>query len=143
VDRQPVREAELNAVANMRITTDDVLRRIDSRRLGPPGFTFPWPATRYIAYGIGAPVVVVCVLVATRVFGDGFWTIVYAASIGVLITSRVMRHIDDERPARRCSGPRSALRGGPVLTAATRSSASTLAASRCSFAPPDLVLAAR
>lgn len=83
----------------MRITTDDALRRIDSRWLGPPGFTFPWPATRYIAYGVGTPVVVLCVLLATQVFGEGFWTIVYAASIGVLITTRVMRLIDDERPA--------------------------------------------
>ena len=83
----------------MRITTDDVLRRIDSRWLGPPGITFPWVATRYVAYGVGAPLVVVCVLLANRVFGESFWTIVYAASIGVLITTRVMRCVDDERPA--------------------------------------------
>jgi hypothetical protein len=40
--------------------------------------------------GVGAPLVVVCVLLANRVFGASFWTIVYAASIGVLITTRVI-----------------------------------------------------
>lgn len=83
----------------MRITTDDSLRRIDSRWLGPPGFTFPWSATRYVAYGVGTPIVAISVLISTRLFGEGFWQIVYAVCIGVWITTRVMSHVDDERPA--------------------------------------------
>jgi len=37
----------------MRIRTDDELRRVDARWLGPPRVSFPWPATRYVAYGVG------------------------------------------------------------------------------------------
>lgn len=82
----------------MRVTTDDDLRRVDSRWLGVPGWTFPWRPTRYIAYVVGAPIVVVAVLLSTRLFGTSLWPLVYGAAAGIAITTYLMRLVDDERP---------------------------------------------
>jgi hypothetical protein len=83
----------------MRVTTDDALRRVDARWLGVPGWTFPWRPTRYSAYGIGAPIAIVVIFTATRLFGSGLWTIVYGLTIAIALTTYTMRLVDDERPA--------------------------------------------
>src|SRR6478735_7229020 len=83
----------------MRVWTDDALRRVDARWLGVPGWTFPWRPTRYSAYGIGAPIAVVVIAAATRLFGPGLWTVVYGLTIAIAMTTYTMRLVDDERPA--------------------------------------------
>jgi len=83
----------------MRVWTDDALRRVDARWLGVPGWTFPWRPTRYSAYGIGAPVAIVVIAAATRLFGSGLWTVVYGLTIAIAVTTYTMRLVDDERPA--------------------------------------------
>ena len=83
----------------MRVWTDDALRRVDARWLGVPGWTFPWRPTRYSAYGIGAPIAIVVIATATRLFGSGLWTIVYGLTIAIAVTTYTMRLVDDERPA--------------------------------------------
>ena len=83
----------------MRVWTDDALRWVDARWLGVPGWTFPWRPTRYSAYGIGAPIAIVVIATATRLFGSGLWTIVYGLTIAIAVTTYTMRLVDDERPA--------------------------------------------
>ena len=67
--------------------------------MGVPGWTFPWRPTRYSAYGIGAPIAIVVIATATRLFGSGLWTIVYGLTIAIAVTTYTMRLVDDERPA--------------------------------------------
>lgn len=83
----------------MRVSNDDLLRRVDARWLGMPGVTFPWRPTRYVAYAVGVPITVAVVYLASRVFGGGFWTLVYSVTVAVAITTHLMRVVDDERPA--------------------------------------------
>lgn len=83
----------------MRVTTDDALRRVDARWLGIPGWTFPWRPTRYAAYGVGTPVALLSVLLFTRIFGGGLWSIIYGLVCGIAATTYLMRTVDDERPA--------------------------------------------
>src|SRR5664279_4977211 len=83
----------------MHVSTDEALRRVDARWLGVPGFTFPWRPTRYAAYGVGVPIAVVVIFAATRLFGSGFWTVVYGLCIAIALTTYLMRAVDDERPA--------------------------------------------
>ena len=83
----------------MHVSTDDALRRVDARWLGVPGFTFPWRPTRYAAYGVGVPITIVVIFAVTRLFGSGFWTLVYGLCIAIAATTYLMRMVDDERPA--------------------------------------------
>lgn len=83
----------------MRVTTDDDLRGVDARWLGVPGWTFPWRPTRYVAYGIGLPIAVVSIFLATRMFGTNLWPIIYGFAVGIAATTYLMRLVDDERPA--------------------------------------------
>ncbi len=82
----------------MRIYTDDDLRRVDSRFLGLPGFTFFWNPTRYAAYGFGALVFLAVAFVFATLAGWGVWTVIYSVAATVVITSTVMRRVDSERP---------------------------------------------
>ena len=83
----------------MHVSTDDALRRVDARWLGVPGFTFPWRPTRYAAYGVGVPIAIVVIFAVTRLFGSGFWPLVYGLCIAIVLTTYLMRLVDDERPA--------------------------------------------
>lgn len=83
----------------MRVTTDDALKRVDARWLGVPGFTFPWRAARYTAYAVGVPIGVVVLGLANKIAGTGFWPIVYGLAITIVLTTYLMRLVDDERPA--------------------------------------------
>ena len=82
----------------MRIRTDDELRRVDARWLGPPRVSFPWPATRYVAYGVGFVVFLLVGWVFARFVEVSFWTMLYTLMITVGVTGWICRRIDDERP---------------------------------------------
>ena len=82
----------------MRIRTDDELRRVDARWLGPPRVSFPWPATRYVAYGVGFVVFLLVGWLFARFVEVTFWTMLYTLMITVGVTGWICRRIDDERP---------------------------------------------
>ena len=82
----------------MRIRTDDELRRVDARWLGPPRVSFPWPATRYVAYGVGFVVFLAVGWLFARFVEVSFWTMLYTLMITIGITGWVCKRIDDERP---------------------------------------------
>ena len=82
----------------MQIRTDDELRRVDARWLGPPRVSFPWPATRYVAYGVGFLVFLLVGWVFARFVEMSFWTMLYTLLITIGVTGWICRRIDDERP---------------------------------------------
>ncbi len=82
----------------MRIRTDDELRRVDARWLGPPRVSFPWPATRYVAYGVGFLVFLAVGWLFARFVEVSFWTMAYTLMITIGITGWIGKRIDDERP---------------------------------------------
>ena len=82
----------------MRIRTDDELRRVDARWLGPPRVSFPWPATRYVAYGVGFVVFLLVGWLFARFVEVTFWTMLYTLMITIGVTGWVCKRIDDERP---------------------------------------------
>ena len=82
----------------MRIRTDDELRRVDARWLGPPRVSFPWPATRYVAYGVGFVVFLSVGWLFARFVEVSFWTMLYTLMITIGITGWIGKRIDDERP---------------------------------------------
>ena len=82
----------------MRIRTDDELRRVDARWLGPPRVSFPWPATRYVAYGVGFMVFLLVGWVFARFVEVSFWTMLYTLLITIGVTGWICKRIDDERP---------------------------------------------
>jgi hypothetical protein len=82
----------------MRIRTDDELRRVDARWLGPPRVSFPWPATRYVAYGVGFVVFLLVGWVFARFVEVTFWTMLYTLLTTIGVTGWICRRIDDERP---------------------------------------------
>ena len=82
----------------MRIRTDDELRRVDARWLGPPRVSFPWPATRYVAYGVGFVVFLLVGWLFARFAEVTFWTMLYTLLITIAVTGWICRRIDDERP---------------------------------------------
>ena len=82
----------------MRIRTDDELRRVDARWLGPPRVSFPWPATRYVAYGVGFLVFLLIGWLFARFVEVTFWTMLYTLLITIGVTGWICKRIDDERP---------------------------------------------
>ena len=82
----------------MRIRTDDELRRVDARWLGPPRVSFPWPATRYVAYGVGFLVFLLVGWLFARFVEVTFWTMLYTLLITIGVTGWICKRIDDERP---------------------------------------------
>ena len=85
-------------VGVMRIRTDDELRRVDARWLGPPRVSFPWPATRYVAYGVGFVVFLLVGWLFARFAEVTFWTMLYTLLITIGVTGWICKRIDDERP---------------------------------------------
>lgn len=82
----------------MRVRTDDELRRVDARWLGPPRVSFPWPATRYVAYGVGFVVFLLVGWLFARFAEVTFWTMLYTLLITIGVTGWICKRIDDERP---------------------------------------------
>jgi hypothetical protein len=73
---------------------------VDTRFLGPKGYTLPF-AARYSAWTVGFFVMVVG-LALERKLGIGFnpYSAVWALMITVTITTLLHKHIDTERPVR-------------------------------------------
>mgnify|MGYP003297486315 CR=1 FL=1 len=42
---------------------------------------------------------IVVIFAVTRLFGSGFWPLVYGLCIAIVLTTYLMRLVDDERPA--------------------------------------------
>jgi hypothetical protein len=84
----------------VRLQTDDALRQIDARWLGPKGTSLPW-AARYSAYATGLVVALVLLALEHRA-GIGFspvsagWTL----ALVVAITTAFHRGISHDRPVR-------------------------------------------
>ena len=69
-----------------------------ARWLGPPRVSFPWPATRYVAYGVGFMVFLLVGWLFARFVEVTFWTMLYILLITIGVTGWICRRIDDERP---------------------------------------------
>jgi hypothetical protein len=85
----------------MSLPNDDILRGgVDTRFLGPKGYTLPF-AARYSAWTVGFFVMVLCLALERRV-GIGFnpYSAVWALMITVTLTTVIHRHVDVERPVR-------------------------------------------
>ncbi|MGO4205271.1 hypothetical protein AB4Z09_26745 [Rhodococcus sp. TAF43] len=83
------------------IDNDDMLHRVDRHYLGPTGLTFPF-RLRYAAFGLGA-VIFVTVFVLARAIVHvplGFKSLVVMAAITVVLTARVTKFVNADRPIR-------------------------------------------
>jgi hypothetical protein len=80
------------------VRTDDEMHRVDRTYLGPKGRRFPWRAT-YRAYAVW---IVVTVLLAGLMFKMGVdvsaATVLLMLTTSILVTIRVMKAIDHDRP---------------------------------------------
>lgn len=83
------------------IDNDDMLHRVDRHYLGPTGFTLPF-RLRYAAVGLGA-VIFVTVFVVARALVQvplGFQSLVVIVGISVVLTSKVTKYVNADRPVR-------------------------------------------
>lgn len=83
------------------IDNDDMLHRVDRHYLGPTGFTLPF-RLRYGAVGLGT-VITATVFVLARALVHvplGFQSLVLIVGIGVVLTSRVTKYVNADRPIR-------------------------------------------
>ena len=60
--------------------------------------SFPWPATRYVAYGVGFMVFLLVGWLFARFVEVTFWTMLYTLLITIGVTGWICKRIDDERP---------------------------------------------
>ncbi|WP_225730961.1 MULTISPECIES: hypothetical protein [unclassified Nocardia] len=83
------------------IENDDLLHRVDAHWLGPAGQTLPM-RIRYQAAGVGTLVFITVFVISRAVLhlGLGFRTLLVMAALTVVITSRVTRYINADRPLR-------------------------------------------
>lgn len=83
------------------IDNDDMLHRVDRHYLGPTGFTLP-VRLRYGAVGLGAVITVAVFVVARAIVHVplGFQSLVLIVGIGVVITARVTKYVNADRPLR-------------------------------------------
>ncbi|WP_235867998.1 hypothetical protein [Rhodococcus qingshengii] len=83
------------------IDNDDMLHRVDRHYLGPTGFTLP-VRLRYGAVGLGT-VITATVFVVARALVHvplGFQSLVLIVGIGVVITAKVTKYVNADRPLR-------------------------------------------
>lgn len=83
------------------IDNDDMLHRVDRHYLGPTGFTLPF-RLRYGAVGLGT-VITATVFVLARALVHvplGFQSLVLIVGIGVVLTARVTKYVNADRPIR-------------------------------------------
>jgi hypothetical protein len=45
------------------------------------------------------PIAIVVIFAVTRLFGSGFWSLVYGLCLAIMLTTYLMCLVDDERPA--------------------------------------------
>jgi len=83
------------------IDNDDMLHRVDRHYLGPTGFTLP-VRLRYGAVGLGAVITVAVFVVARAIVHVplGFQSLVLIVGIGVVITAKVTKYVNADRPLR-------------------------------------------
>jgi len=83
------------------IDNDDMLHRVDRHYLGPTGFTLPF-RLRYGAVGLGTVITAAVFVVARAIVHVplGFQSLVLIVAIGVVITARVTKYVNADRPLR-------------------------------------------
>jgi len=83
------------------IDNDDMLHRVDRHYLGPTGFTLPF-RLRYGAVGLGTVITAAVFVVARAIVHVplGFQSLVVIVGIGVVITARVTKYVNADRPLR-------------------------------------------
>lgn len=83
------------------IDNDDLLHRVDQHYLGPTGFTLPI-RIRYSALGLGAALMVIVFVIARGVVHIplGFKSLVVVIGIVVVLTTRVTKVVNADRPVR-------------------------------------------
>lgn len=118
----------------MRLPVDDEIYTVNAVWLGPPGKTLPYRA-RYVAYGVGAAVFVLLLMVERRLgIGFGFFALAYTLLVTVGVTNVILRVVDHDRPLG------AVLRGlvneVNAPRAQTRGTTSTLRPARVRAVPP-------
>ncbi|QXU56346.1 hypothetical protein NXT08_23645 (plasmid) [Rhodococcus pyridinivorans] len=83
------------------IDNDDMLHRVDRHYLGPTGFTLPF-RVRYGAVGIGFVIPVAIFIIARAIVHVpiNFQSIVIILALGVVLTSKVTKYVNADRPLR-------------------------------------------
>ena len=83
------------------IDNDDLLHRVDRHYLGPTGLTLPF-RLRYAAVGLGAVITAAVFVIARAIVHMplGFQSLVLIVGIGVVITARVTKYVNADRPLR-------------------------------------------
>ncbi|WP_404316357.1 hypothetical protein [Prescottella equi] len=83
------------------IDNDDLLHRVDRHWLGPTGFTLPF-RLRYAAVGLGVLIFVTVFVLARAIVHVplGFKSIVVMGAIAVILTGRLTRFVNADRPIR-------------------------------------------
>ena len=83
------------------IDNDDLLHRVDRHYLGPTGFTFPF-RLRYAAVGLGVAIFVTVFVLARAIVHVplGFKSIVVMGAIAVILTGRLTKVVNADRPIR-------------------------------------------
>ena len=83
------------------IENDDMLHRVDRHYLGPTGFTLPF-RVRYGAVGIGAAIIFTLFFIARAIVHVplNFQSIVIILALGVVLTSKVTKYVNADRPLR-------------------------------------------
>nr|CAR47824.1 putative transmembrane protein [Rhodococcus sp. PY11] len=83
------------------IDNDDMLHRVDRHYLGPTGFTLPF-RLRYGAVGLGTVITAAVFVVARAIVHVplGFQSLVVIVAVGVVITARVTKYVNADRPLR-------------------------------------------
>lgn len=83
------------------IDNDDMLHRVDRHYLGPTGFTLPF-RVRYGAVGIGFVIPAVIFIIARAIVHVpiNFQSIVIILALGVVLTSKVTKYVNADRPLR-------------------------------------------
>ena len=70
---------------------------MDAVWLGPPKATFPWRA-RYVAWGVGILVFLLCFWAIKSMFGFSFFSVAWTLVITVVLTRFICAKISHERP---------------------------------------------
>ncbi|MFF2110612.1 hypothetical protein [Rhodococcus koreensis] len=83
------------------IDNDDLLHRVDQHYLGPTGFTLP-VRIRYAALGLGAAFMATIFVIARGIVHVplGFKSLVVMVVITVVLTARVTKFVNADRPVR-------------------------------------------
>ncbi|MCC4306868.1 MULTISPECIES: hypothetical protein [unclassified Rhodococcus (in: high G+C Gram-positive bacteria)] len=83
------------------IDNDDLLHRVDQHYLGPTGLTLPF-RIRYAALGLGAALMVIVFVIARGIVHIplGFKSLVVVIGIVVVLTAKVTKVVNADRPVR-------------------------------------------